>query len=340
MVAINSEEKLLNTGCDISQIDITIKAIITCEELFKRWPGVSAQKFAQMVNAGRPMPYVCVREVHENNNHHSFICRIATSDTKRPPYHNGFDNFSLYTGLVFSIEEVQQIENIMPNLLSNLNVPRNEYILAKNKANIDNHFIDCAELAYRWHCEKELVSLIIALQGNEFPVSMFDELSYDMPIDNYYMSYYDLLDWESTHNDALNIIKSLVQTMAMRNTNKHHPHERSKQNDAAQCLTNSEELVGTKQYSSADHDRRKRTENASKAIEEKTSKSWENDLCIAVSLACTLAKDRIPHSTKEHSKMWAEHHNAPSDSECRRDAFRAFRRGLPDYLKKEDKAKI
>lgn len=333
MVATNSEGKLLNTGCDISKVEISIREIITSEELFKRWPGVSAQKFAQMVNIGSPKPYVCIREEVESKSAKRFTCRLATFDTKLPPYHRGFEHFNIYTGLVFSIDEVQQIENMMPSLLIASDTPRNEYILANSKTGIDNHFIDCTELEDRWHCDKKLILIIIALQESQFPASAHDESTQTISLDNYYISFHDLLDWESTHNDILTIIKSSLTLRTFRYIDMHHETEESSNITMANSCLNTVDNAHIKPA------RKTSTENANSAINEKTAKLWEEDLKIAVSLACTLARDCTQRSTKEHIKMWNERHNVSSNKTCRRDAFRAFRRGLPDDLKLENKAK-
>lgn len=343
MVAINSEEKLLNTGRDISQIDFTLKAIITCEELFKRWPGVSAQKFAQMVNVGKPTPYICERETSKGETEKSYICRVATFDAKLPPYHDGFNGFWLYRDIVFSIKDVQQIEELMPALLSETQASRNEYIHANSREGIENHHIECKELVDRWCCSEESVLLIIALLGDEFPVSMRDELTNNMSIDNYYMSFYDLLDWESTHAEKIHTIKLLFNLINLRNTSDNNKKKHNEQSDTTISIANTSMHLCADRHITTESITHKKTDNASIEILKKALKSVKVDLGIAVSLACTLAKDCKPLSTLAHAKMWAkmcaEVYGVPENCNFRRDSFRAFRRGLPDYLKLKNKAK-
>lgn len=67
----------------------------------------------------------------------------------------------------------------------------------------------------------------------------------------------------------------------------------------------------------------------------KTAKAWADDLEIAVALAAECAASNKPRSTEQHRRMWERKCSENGILSPRKEAFAAFRRGLPAYLKME-----
>lgn len=77
-----------------------------------------------------------------------------------------------------------------------------------------------------------------------------------------------------------------------------------------------------------------KTNNSLAIREEKTANDWTKSLEAAVSLAIKCQINGKPKSTAQHQEMWRLLWDAPEGTQPRKSAFAAFRRALPDDLKK------
>jgi len=89
----------------------------------------------------------------------------------------------------------------------------------------------------------------------------------------------------------------------------------------------------SKQIGMPINDQNRDTSKATAAREIKTAKSWCQDLEIAVALAVECTKIAKPKSTAQHRAMWEKMCAAKGIEGSRKEAFAAFRRGLPPDLK-------
>ena len=79
-------------------------------------------------------------------------------------------------------------------------------------------------------------------------------------------------------------------------------------------------------------------QDTSKATERraiKTAQAWAQDLEIAVALAVECAESKRPKSTEQHRIIWEKRCSEKGIHSPRKEAFAAFRRGLPAHLKME-----
>jgi len=82
-----------------------------------------------------------------------------------------------------------------------------------------------------------------------------------------------------------------------------------------------------------------KTAMASKACSEKAAHKWRESLEKAVTFAVDCARRGEPRSIKEHLILWCELWGDKSVHTPRKEAFEAFRRGLPPELKRPNEDK-
>lgn len=79
----------------------------------------------------------------------------------------------------------------------------------------------------------------------------------------------------------------------------------------------------------------KDTSNAIESRRISTAKAWSQDLAIAIGLAVECAEAKKQKSTAQHRIMWEKRCAEKGIDSPRKEAFAAFRRGLPAHLKME-----
>lgn len=83
------------------------------------------------------------------------------------------------------------------------------------------------------------------------------------------------------------------------------------------------------------HNKYTNTSNATETRRLSTAKAWSQDLEIAIGLAVECAEAKKQKSTAQHRIMWEKRCAEKGIDSPRKEAFAAFRRGLPAHLKME-----
>jgi len=321
---------------------VQLLGVITAEDLLAKWVGVTEDQFADMIESGRPIPYKISVTRTNLDGIDIYFCKATRYMKALATYKNGTKKY-VYSGIVFSKIEVDAMEQATPELTWQMKGPREVQLTQEERDGTAFQTVDCSTLPKRWECDILDVLIIFSLGSCDLRYGNTGTLHAPLTVEDIYsmdVILSDLLKWEAEHRTILECLKSKAKGASTL-----HGDPKKITARIAQLQSDNETLRNTiaqikesKKCSPATDS--SKTANANSAIQGKAAKAWEVDLTIAVALTAELAEIGKPNSTTEHEGMWEKRHNAPEGSNPRRDAFRAFRRALPDKLKHENKAKI
>lgn len=320
---------------------VQLKAVLSADELLRRWPIISEADLAVMVKDNTLTGFLLVKAKQTPAGGMIYTCRPGEE-----PIEYGYQGKTVFDwgGLVFSLADVTRREKADPKLTW---VPRGVEGTAPPVDKRDEapaiQWVRCDALVDRWGWDIEDVVKVLGPQKGQLRYTQDDY--YPPPLDpiglmSTHVNAEELEDWEAKNQEKLAELSRGGQ-VDIPDEADHSGGEMDKMKEViAQLKLENEKLLAENTELKAVKKKHAAIEQTTKATatkQEKTATEWAESLEKAVSLALECAQNGKPKSTKEHQTMWAKLWDEPEGSEPRREALRAFRRGLPESLKREKK---
>jgi hypothetical protein len=303
-----------------------------------------------MVEASRPIPYIVNTTRTNADGKRIYFCTVTEYRKMLTIFKDMTKKFT-YGDIVFSTNEVKRIEQLSPELTWPMDGPREVQLTHEEKYGTDFELVNCYDLPKRWECDLLDVLIIFSLDGSNIPYIDSGCLHSPLIVEDLYsmdVVLSDLLIWEAANSTILECFKLKAEAtnkLSKLKSYKGHdiPGEIMTEMDCMKKLIT--QLKSKNQRLTAEIKALKstgsnesplpipKTANASAGVQDKAAKNWAESLEKAVSLAIKLSLAGKPKSTVQHKAMWAELWGETKVIEPRKEAFRAFRLGLPSSLK-------
>jgi len=309
--------------------------MIYIEDLFRRWQGVTTHEMLQLIVNNRLQAYISTKDlinfdgirVHRIQPLRSYQYNLA----KKISYAEGIELALATSNIVFKFIEIERFESDKEYLTWRSGTPYPDSVLRCFNSTISDKYT-CDRLSKRWRCHSQFV--LAALSNHRE-----DGLKYypDTPIEsaekliNFSVLHDDLMRWEKDNETydfrkngktASDIKEEKLKILAAENATLRAENAALLQRLATRTPSETSNIL--------------KTTKASKAKQSKTAENWAESLEKAVALAVECAKSGKQKSKAQHQRMWKNIWRDSQATEPRRDALRAFRRGLPSSLKIEN----
>lgn len=282
--------------------------IINADDLIARWIGLTEQQIADSIANGRPKAYEITEKRSASDGSTIYYCEIV-SITPLIVLKNNTNKAYSYGNIIFSKDEVEDIERQCPDLTYQLDGPRGIPLTADEADGTALNQIPCYRLAKRWGCSDEDVLFIIKTGGFDFPCSDEDSESVDFVYDSIVFEN-ELIEWEKSHKSVLDYLKSHFQ--------RHLCH-----------INTTQELKDTTTNKS------RSTCAANDAHKENSLSNWKRDLAIAVKLTFRLAKSHTTTDDINFQEVWDDGLRSNNIEDTRQEAFNIFRKALREEMKEK-----
>lgn len=282
--------------------------MIYLEDLLRRWQGITPHDLLQLIVSNRLKAYVSTKDLIDSDGvrvHKIEPLRPYKYDRTKPLSHTeGVELALAKSKVVFKIGEVSLLEYDNEHLTWRSGTPTSDNTpRCFNPERSDKYAGD--RLSRRWRCSPNNVLAVLdnrregALKYHpDRPIPEVERLT------DFYVMHHDLMQRERDHEA----------------------------NDFRPELKSTAKVPQTELNSVA------KTAKATDAKQDKTAKDWAECLKTAVALAVECAQSGKPKSKQQHMAMWKKRWEDSKAAEPHRDAFRAFREGLPLGLKHKSDA--
>lgn len=283
--------------------------MIYIEDLFRRWQGITEDELIQHIINRKLQAYHSTKDMINTEG-----IRVHRIDPLRPFKYNRTNPVSPEEGIrialtvsnvVFKLGDTAKFEFDKDYLTWRRGEPPVDP--AQQPTNSKHSYkYACDRLSRRWRCNPKIV-LTVLDNRREGALKYHPDIHIQgvARLADFYVMHNDLMRWERD-NEA----------------NDFRP-----------------ELKSATKAPQAELNALAKTAKATDAKQDKTANDWAECLEKAVALAVECANSGKQKSEKQHMEMWKMRWKDSKAAEPHRDAFRAFRKGLPPDLKHKSDAK-